>query len=108
MTVEVRPAVERKILTVDLRTPAQIHTAHSVPSEFAIGCEIAACSGVRYATSLAGRDQLIAILGLSGHNLTLDAYDAFAHAAMYAAWKALGFQYPDHKLNMDHAWELQA
>ena len=57
---------------------------------------------------MAGRDQSIAVLGLSGHNLTLNAHDAFAHAAMYATWKALGFKYTEYEINVDRDWELQA
>jgi hypothetical protein len=108
VAVEIRPAIERRILVVDLTTPPAIHTSETVPGGFPKGCEIAARSGIRYATSLAGRDQLIAILELSGHNLGLDAQDAFAHAAMYATWKALGFQYTEHEINVDRDWELQA
>ena len=66
-----------------------------------------ACSGIRYATSLAGRDRAIVVVAMSGSKLSHDAGDAFAHAVMYASWDALDFRYSDAKINVDFKWERQ-
>ena len=108
VTVEVRPLVERSFVVLELDSSPRVETAFTTTSDsFASAYGASACEGVRYATRLAGRDRTVVVLSITGSNLSMDVNDAIAHAAMYAAWDALGFDYTSVDILVDKDWVLQ-
>ena len=107
VTVQIRPLDGGSFAVLDLDSESRVQTSFNAPETFTSGYGVAACSGIRYATRLAGRDRAIAVLSISGSNLGLDAHDAIAHAAMYAAWAALDFSFSPADINVDPDWALQ-
>tara|TARA_R110002073_G_scaffold172563_13_gene329815 strand:+ start:5547 stop:5918 length:372 start_codon:yes stop_codon:yes gene_type:complete len=107
VTVEVRPLADEQFVVLDLDPESRVETSFNAPETLVGGYGVAACSGIRYATRLAGRDRTVAVLSITGSNLSLDAHDAIAHAAMYAAWSALRFHYSQSEINVDPDWVLQ-
>lgn len=107
VVVDIRPLDGGSFVVLDLDSELDVETNFNAPETFTGGYGVAACSGIRYATRLAGRDRSVAVLSISGSNLGLDAHDAIAHAAMYAAWAALDFPFSLADINVDPDWALQ-
>ena len=108
--VEVRPldGGSFAVLDLDSKSRVQTTTTFKAPAPITDGYGAAACDGIRYATRLAGREHAVAVLSISGSNLCFfDADEAIAHAAMYAAWKALSFSFSSVEINVNPDWVLQ-
>lgn len=107
VVVEIRAFDGDSFVVLDLECDSVVKTNFNAPETFTRGCGVSACSGIRYATRLAGRDRTVAVLSIASSNLGWDAHDAIAHAAMYAAWAALGFRFTPADINVDPDWVLQ-